>query len=256
MSLLICPECGKEISDKAEACPHCGLPAKHFTNTLKHNQRNQPGIKKVWENLTKIRRADGEERSHAILSGFDPKEFRNALISFDRDYEALFSTHEYIDTKNIALFKNNYEKYFKLLDNKLIFQYLITNATALQIDEISLNRFYNKMQHVTQEVEQFNNSYVDKKLVELKDYFDHIMDNIDPNIKLDEEQRRAVITDDNHCLLVAGAGAGKTTTMAAKVKYLVEKQKVNPKDIIVISYTNKAVNELKDRINKSLKIPA
>ena len=44
--------------------------------------------------------------------------------------------------------------------------------------------------------------------------------------------------------------------MAAKVKYLVEKQKVNPQEIIVISYTNKAVDELKDRINKKLKIPA
>ena len=82
------------------------------------------------------------------------------------------------------------------------------------------------------------------------------MDDIDPEIKLDEEQRRAVVTDDNHCLLVAGAGAGKTTTMAAKVKYLVEKQDVNPKDIIVISYTNKAVAELKERINKRLNIPA
>jgi DNA helicase-4 len=44
--------------------------------------------------------------------------------------------------------------------------------------------------------------------------------------------------------------------MAAKVKYLVEKQGVSPQDIVVISYTNKAVNELKDRINKRLKIPA
>jgi DNA helicase-4 len=55
--------------------------------------------------------------------------------------------------------------------------------------------------------------------------------------------------------LVAGAGAGKTTTMAAKVKYLVEKQQVNPKDIVVISYTNRAIDELKDRINKGLNIP-
>jgi DNA helicase IV len=94
------------------------------------------------------------------------------------------------------------------------------------------------------------------RLVEFKDYFDHIMDDIDPNIKLDDEQRRAVITDDNHCLLVAGAGAGKTTTMAAKVKYLVEKNDVSPQDIIVISYTNKAVDELKERINKRLKIAA
>ncbi|NLF42238.1 MAG: UvrD-helicase domain-containing protein [Bacteroidales bacterium] len=73
---------------------------------------------------------------------------------------------------------------------------------------------------------------------------------------MDDEQRRAVITDDDHCLLVAGAGAGKTTTMAAKVKYLVEKKGVLPEEIIVISYTNKAIGELKDRINRCLQLPA
>jgi len=112
------------------------------------------------------------------------------------------------------------------------------------------------MQRLEVDIEKHNRAYVDMKLVELKDYFDHVMDDIDSNIKLDDEQRRAVIIDDNHCLLVAGAGAGKTTTMAAKVKYLVERQNVSPQDIIVISYTNKAVDELKERINKRLKIAA
>ena len=46
----------------------------------------------------------------------------------------------------------------------------------------------------------------------------------------------------------------KTTTVAAKVKYLVDRKGVNPEDILVISYTNKAVNELKDRIQKKLKL--
>ena len=82
------------------------------------------------------------------------------------------------------------------------------------------------------------------------------MKEIDPEIQLDDEQRRAVIVDDDHCLLVAGAGAGKTTTMAAKVKYLVEKKHVSPEEIIVISYTNKAIGELRERINQGLGIPA
>lgn len=44
--------------------------------------------------------------------------------------------------------------------------------------------------------------------------------------------------------------------MAAKVKYLVEKKSIDPGEIIVISYTNKAIGELRDRINKGLGIPA
>lgn len=44
--------------------------------------------------------------------------------------------------------------------------------------------------------------------------------------------------------------------MAAKVKYLVEKQGIHPEEIIVISYTRKAIGELQERINQGLKIPA
>ena len=50
------------------------------------------------------------------------------------------------------------------------------------------------------------------------------------------------------------SGAGKTTTVAAKVKYLVDKQGIDPKQILVISFTNKAVNELKQRIIGDLHI--
>ncbi len=190
------------------------------------------------------------------LKDINVNELKNILISFDRDHTILFSSPRYIDTTTAAAFKNIYQKHDALLKNELILQYVRTNAVALQIDDIGLNRFITKMQGLAADIEKHNAAYVDAKLIELKNYFDHIMDDIDPNIKLDDEQRRAVITDDNHCLLVAGAGAGKTTTMAAKVKYLVEKQNVDPQDIIVISYTNKAVNELKERINKGLRIPA
>ena len=96
----------------------------------------------------------------------------------------------------------------------------------------------------------------DNQLVELKDYFDHILDDIDPNIMLDDEQRIAILGDDEAALIIAGAGTGKTTTMIAKVKYLVDILKVDPKKILVMSYARKNVEELRDRINTDLGIPA
>ena len=236
MALIKCPECAKQISDKATACPYCGLPAEHYTHKTVIQQPSVPQEKEQQD--------------------FNAKEFKNLLISFDRDHLALFSVPRYIDRRTVTALKSTYEKYYTLLQNDLILQYVKTNSIALQIDDIGLNRFITKMQRLESDLEKHNNSYVDAKLTKLKTYFDHIMDDIDPDIKLDDEQRRAVIIDDNHCLLVAGAGAGKTTTMAAKVKYLVEKQGIRPQDIIVISYTNKAVNELKERINTRLKILA
>lgn len=103
-------------------------------------------------------------------------------------------------------------------------------------------------------VEEHNKDFVSRKLESEKDYLDSILKDCDPNILLDEDQRKVVLTDEDYCLVIAGAGAGKTTTVAAKVKYLVEKQHINPQDILVVSFTNKAVGELKDRIQKQLKI--
>lgn len=80
------------------------------------------------------------------------------------------------------------------------------------------------------------------------------MRNVDPKIKLDDDQRRVILTDEDYCLVIAGAGAGKTTTVAAKVKYLVEKKDIDPSQILVVSFTNKAVQELRDKLNKDLKI--
>ena len=103
-------------------------------------------------------------------------------------------------------------------------------------------------------VHSHNDDFINRHLISDKSYLDNILNAVDPNIKLDDEQRRVVLSDEDYTLVIAGAGAGKTTTVAAKVKYLVEKKRINPKQILVISFTNKTVGELRDKINKSLKI--
>lgn len=104
-------------------------------------------------------------------------------------------------------------------------------------------------------VAKHNEEYISSHLVGEKDYLDNILKEVDPAINLDEEQRRVVLSDEDYTLVIAGAGAGKTTTVAAKVRYLVEKKGIKPEQILVISFTNKAVGELREKINKGLGIP-
>ncbi len=87
-----------------------------------------------------------------------------------------------------------------------------------------------------------------------QNYLDHIFDEIDPTIHLDQEQKK-VVTTKGDLLVIAGAGSGKTTTMVAKVKYLIEIENIDPNEILLISYTNKATEELIERIQKQLKLP-
>ena len=231
MSLICCPECGKSISDKAEKCPHCGLPASYFSTSSQDLSGREAGT-------------------------LDYQDLSNVLLSFQRDHAAFFSPEHYISHRDAQRLRETYEKYSARLSSKLIFQYVCNNAAALRIETDVLRRFLRQMETLDVDVTAHNNAYVDRILQREKEYFDNILKQIDPKIQLDEEQRRAVITDDDYCLLVAGAGAGKTTTMAAKVKYLVDKKHIDPSEIIVISYTKKAIGELRERINTGLGISA
>lgn len=103
-------------------------------------------------------------------------------------------------------------------------------------------------------IKSHNNEFLTRHLDSERAYLDDILRPVDPAILLDDEQRRVVLSDEDYTLVIAGAGAGKTTTIAAKVKYLVEKKGVKSDEILVISYTNKAVGELRDKINKALNI--
>ena len=103
-------------------------------------------------------------------------------------------------------------------------------------------------------IERHNDEFLSRALVSEKAYLDSILKSVDPKILLDDDQRKVVLSDEDYTLVIAGAGAGKTTTVAAKVKYLVEKRGVSPEQILVVSFTNKAVGELKDKLNKDLGI--
>lgn len=60
MALIKCPECGNSISDKAEKCPHCGIPASYF-----------------------------HEEKATSNDEIDYYNIGNVLISFDNDYSSL-----------------------------------------------------------------------------------------------------------------------------------------------------------------------
>ena len=181
------------------------------------------------------------------------------LNEFEVYLHALLDCDKYLAKSDYLHLVDEYADIFATFNNlqetRMLEHYCTTNNCDIERVK-SFIRYYQELKEDknSSPIYKHNEKFISDHLVSEKSYLDGILSEVDPNIKLDDEQRKVVLSDEDYTLVIAGAGAGKTTTVSAKVKYLVERKGIRPDQILVISFTNKAVGELQDKINKALKI--
>jgi len=91
----------------------------------------------------------------------------------------------------------------------------------------------------------FNDAYMASEVKEKNDFFEKGQES-----PLDADQRLAVVCDEDHTLVLAGAGSGKTSVIAAKAAYLAKIKKIPEEEILLLTFGKKAAEEMQERVRK------
>ena len=70
--------------------------------------------------------------------------------------------------------------------------------------------------------------------------------------QLNQNQKTAVTTTQGPVLVIAGAGTGKTSVLTHRIAYLISELSIDPNRILAFTFTNKAADEMKQRINRMI----
>lgn len=175
------------------------------------------------------------------------------LGAYEARLDSLLSQDKYLARRDykaiLEEFKELYNTFLQLRSTGTLEFYGISNSVKKERIENFLNDYEDLCSdNGSNIIKRHNETFLRRHLNSEKSYLDNILKKVDPVINLDDEQRKVVLSDEDYTLVIAGAGAGKTTTVAAKVRYLVEHKGIKPEQILVISFTNKAVGELRDRL--------
>ena len=170
------------------------------------------------------------------------------LTKYDRDFKValedfhkLFQNNWYISDWQYQSWKTKYE-YLAEIVNPNIFK--IKNHNSISMPSASFIEVWNNGRKLF--IDDFNDKFILQESPRIKQLLDNY------KIPCNADQIRAIASDENNTLLIAGAGTGKTTTILGKIIYLIKKAKIAPQEILVLSFTGSAVEELKGRIAEKL----
>ncbi|WP_188006853.1 DNA helicase [Sporosarcina sp. ANT_H38] len=146
----------------------------------------------------------------------------------------------YISFSELEVLRPDYEQLYKIVEQ---FPKRLRQESIFSV-------FLNVYKDLEKWREKSNQLFIDEELERTQS----LLNDIDGKA-LDLQQREAVIVNEDNTLVLAGAGSGKTLTISAKVKYLVEQLGVQPDEILLLSFTKKSALEMTERIKNKLKIP-
>ncbi|MGA2386825.1 MAG: UvrD-helicase domain-containing protein [Candidatus Bathyarchaeia archaeon] len=159
------------------------------------------------------------------------------VLDAEKDFDLLIKRESFVSKKELSSYIATWFPIASLLDEfRALISFRIEPKTIEYLEVIFKNG--------DQIIETRNNEFIKKELEKYKDFFDNFGD-----FPLTDEQRRAIITDEYAELVIAGAGSGKTTTIAGKAAYL-NKKGIKPEEILCLAYGVEVKDTIKERVGE------
>jgi len=163
-------------------------------------------------------------------------EKKEEILHAANSFHSIINSDSYISKNEYSNWQTKWN-HLRLITQK----YAKSNLTT-EFDE-ELKELESAFENGYSLIRDKNEKIIQLELEVYKEFFDNIM-----NEPLTENQRRAIVTDEKHNLVVAGAGAGKTFTLIGKAAYLLRKGLASPEEILLLAFARKIRRELDERV--------
>jgi len=181
---------------------------------------------------------DRKRRSEQLIQQLDEK--REEILQAITSFRSIITSELYISKAEYAEWIADWN-HLRPLVNQCVNRKVVSNLNE------KLQELHCAFEDGVSLIKRKNEEYIQLELERYKDFFDNIEDH-----PLTEDQRRAIVTDEKNTLVVAGAGAGKTSTIVGKAGYILQRGLAQPHEILMIIYARKTRDEIYERVHNAL----
>ncbi|WP_305368932.1 UvrD-helicase domain-containing protein [Photobacterium leiognathi] len=205
------------------------------------------------------------EEQYFVLKGYRQSDLLNfnhgvvtallELISNSDKWQAYQQSLDKLVAKNIYLSSYEWEPIAEIY--KLVCKLQNLGISSEQLVSPLQKRVFEEAKSLPEEtISELGRSLHNKQVTPLlvnkyKKFFDEVEKN-----PLTDKQRVACVVNDDHTLVIAGAGTGKTATLVGKAGYLITANIANAENILMLAFGNKAALEMNERIAERLSVSA
>lgn len=204
---------------------------------LEEEQRIQAELKRI-ENQKQLEELNKKQ----IKDLFQPLQ---EILVFNDDFDSIKNKDNYLSNYDVFNFTAKFNSLYTEIKAKE-YRHLPKFESEINL----IDKFLREYSSISDIIRLRNYKFIENELK----ISNELLSNIEGK-SLDNQQRRAIVINEDNNLIIAGAGSGKTTTIAGKVKYLTNRQNVKPEQILLLSFTRKSAEEMTERIQQKMNIP-